>query len=184
MAKDPTQGPVSTYDAEGTPTKTNVEETPIEEAVEETPADESAVEEEDAVEEESEEEISGEEDSTDGEGEGEAADDEEAPDEEADEDAPDEAADETPEDEPFEAHEHEVSAPLSYAEAEKQLKETAYAKLKEMAVADELKPERSKAKIIVQLLNHWFAEPPSLASSDSTQPMSARVRRIKEASSQ
>jgi hypothetical protein len=189
MAKDPTQGPVSTYDAEGNPTQTNVEETPIEEEVEEVTVDESTVEEE--VEEtasEEEEELSDE-----GDGESEAADDENAPIEEADyselegpaepdenEDAEEDTADE---EDSFEAHEHEVDAPLTYADAEKRLKETPYAMLREMVIADGLKPERSGAKLIVQLLNHWFSEPPSLAGSDEPQ-MSARIRRIKEASSQ
>lgn len=174
MAKDPTQGPVSTYDAEGNPTKTNVEETPIEEAVEETPADESGVDErgdgDDAVIEDM-SELAVDDDAP--------PDEEEAPEEGEEEETPEEADEE----DEFEIHEHEMGAPLTYADAEKQLKETAYLKLREMALADGLKPERSKAKIVVQLLNHWFAEPPSLAGSDEPQ-MSARVRRIKEASSQ
>ena len=172
MAKDPTQGPVSTYDAEGNPIKTNVEETPIEEAVEETAVDESTVAEEveEAIAEETVEEVA-----------------EDAPEEEASEDTPEEEAseddvepeEEEEEEEPFEAHEHEVDAPLTYADAEKQLKETSYAKLKEMAVADGLKPERSTVKIVAQLLNHWFAEPPSFVGSEPQ--MSVRVRRIYEA---
>ena len=177
MAKDPTQGPVSTYDAEGNPIVTNVDAPVVEEVAEDEVAEETTEDEvpetdasdaapEDDIETyakvpESEEAI-----------EGEGA---ESEVEEVQEEAPEE---EDAEEVEFEIHEDAMVAPLSYGEAETLLKETPFLKLREMAIAEEMKPKRSKQDIINQLLGVWFA--PSEAPRTEEQPeMSVRIRRAK-----
>ena len=282
MAKDPTQGPVSTYDAEGNPIKTNVDVPDVEEVVEETAADESSVEE--AEEEAAEVEetlwdrltLTGAESDPDkgevkhveftcdrcgetkqgmllpegtagfyptdkelgwakyaNEGEEIVCDacmqsderyladyplvEEKA---EVEKDAPEEQADVSVEGEPaaediaqpvgedpgeeieraevgdetekmpkeedapveeeeeFVTHEHEVKPPLTYNEAETMLMETSFVKLRELAIADGIKPERSRVKVMRQLLEYWFPAPTSPPADDEPE-MSVRIRRAK-----
>lgn len=225
MAKDPTQGPVSTYDAEGNPIKTNVSP-PTEDVVEETAEEEVVEEAEDAPEiadsfnqtgedidfrvesapeeeapEDAEEvvtppdlpddyvggtepvESAGDEDVD--EPEEEAA--EEAPDAEEPSDIKDEITKERVSDEfgnpvdedEYAEHPHDVKAPLSYGEAETLLKDTPFLKLREIAIADGLKPERSKKKLMQQLLAIWFAPSEAPKTEEEQHEMSVRIRRIK-----
>lgn len=207
MAKDPTQGPVSTHDAEGNPITTNVdapieEEVAVEETVEETASDESDVEE---TEDET-DEVEGESDAptegiaTSGEepaqadvsAEGEpAAEDVAQPvgEDPAEEIERAEVGDETEkmpkeedapveEEEEFVTHEHEVRPPLTYNEAETMLMESSFVKMREMAIADGMKPERSRVKVMRQLLAYWF--PPASRPAGEDEPeMSVRIRRAK-----
>ncbi len=161
MAKDPTQGPVSTYDADGNPITTNVDVPAVEEVIEEVTVDESTVEETveetDTVDEDAADETV----------------------EEVEEGGEEQTAEEE-EDEELETHDHEIPAPLTYNQAETMLLETPFLKLKELAIAEELKPDRSKKKIIRQLLDIWFAPSEAQASQEDGQSeMSVRVRRIK-----
>jgi len=239
MAKDPTQGPVSTYDEFGNPIKANVDE-PIVEAAEEVIAEEATEEEsEEATTEETVEEAANEstvEEATDGE---EASEDvispvessvEETAEVEEESDAPTEeiaTSDEEPaqadvsvegepaaedvaqpigedpaeeieraevgdetekmpkeeddpaeEEEEFVTHEHEVKPPLTYNEAETMLMGASFLKMREMAIADGIKPERSRVKVMRQLLDLWFPAPTS-APADDEPEMSVRIRRIK-----
>lgn len=256
MAKDPTQGPVSTYDEFGNPIKANVDEPIVEaaeevvaedatteETVEETVTDESNVEESeeevesgeevapeqleaeqaamdaqdeieaspeeseeppetDASEEEAAEESDAptEEIATSGEEpaqadvsvEGEPAADDvaqpvgEDPAEEIEkaelgdetEKMPKEEDDPVEEEEEFVTHEHEVKPPLTYNEAETMLMGTSFLKMREMAIADGIKPERSRVKVMRQLLDLWFPAPTS-APADDEPEMSVRIRRAK-----
>ncbi len=82
----------------------------------------------------------------------------------------------------LEEHEHETEPPMTYEEAQERLGEVPFVELREMAEADGLKPERSKASIIMQLLAAWFPVPPPAILPE--QGMSARVRRIKESQEQ
>ena len=75
-------------------------------------------------------------------------------------------------------HEHEVKPPLTYNEAETMLMETSFVKLRELAIADGIKPERSRVKVMRQLLEYWFPAPTSPPADDEPE-MSVRIRRAK-----
>lgn len=78
----------------------------------------------------------------------------------------------------YEEHSHDVKAPVTYNEAETLLKDLPFLKLRELAIADGLKPERSKVKVVQQLLNVWFA-PSEAPKEEEPLEMSVRIRRIK-----
>ncbi len=86
---------------------------------------------------------------------------------------------EVAEEEEFVTHEHEVKPPLTYNEAETMLMETSFVKMKEMAVADGIKPDRSRVKVMRQLLELWFPAPATPAGEEVEPEMSVRIRRAK-----
>lgn len=173
MAKDPTQGPVSTYDEFGNPIQTNVDPPVVEEVAKEEVA-ESAVEEttvEEVVDDSTEAEgidVAAEPASDDIKTYAKAPESEEALEGEeiiraevgdTTEKKPkaEESADEEDE---FVSHEHEITTPVTRDEAETMLKERSFLEMEEMAVADGLIPESSEINIVRQLLDHWFPPPP------------------------
>lgn len=193
MAQDPTTSSVSTPDGEVYPSSEEVRAADAEKLTGEEDDVETETSEEEAEgsvpEEESVSEGDGDEEADSGEGEpeetvaeGEAAEEADAAgvvEEPVAED--DGAVDEV--EEGLDEHEHEVPNPMTYHEAQEKLEEIPYQELREMAEADGLKPERSKKGVIVQLLSAWFPPPPSVPGI-AGQPMSARIRRIKESQQQ
>ena len=212
MAKDPTQGPLSTYDEFGNPIKANVD-MPAEDVAAENEATEevgeavvpnetgddidfrveggvekAAAEEEETFEKapESEEALEGEEPAqADVSVEGEPAAEDvaqpigEDPVEEIERAEVGGETEKMPkEEEEFVTHEHEVKPPLTYNEAETMLMETSFVKMREMAIADGIKPDRSRVKVMRQLLEYWFPAPTS-APADDEPEMSVRIRRAK-----
>ena len=166
MAKDPTQGPVSTYDAEGNPIVTNVDAPAVEEVAEDEVAEETT---EDEVPETDASDAAPEDDI---ETYAKVPESEEAIEGEGAESEVEEVQEEAPEEEDADEVEFEIH------EAETLLKDLPFLKLRELAIADDLKPKRSKQDVINQLLGVWFA--PSEAPRTEEQPeMSVRIRRAK-----
>jgi len=91
---------------------------------------------------------------------------------------PKEEDDPVEEEEEFVTHEHEVKPPLTYNEAETMLMETSFVKMREMAIADGIKPDRSRVKVMRQLLDLWFPAPATPAGEVEPE-MSVRIRRAK-----
>ena len=103
---------------------------------------------------------------------------EEAPKEEESPEEANEPEEDAPEEE-FVTHEHEVKPPLTYNEAETMLMETSFVKLREMAIADDIKPERSRVKVMRQLLDYWFPPASATPAGEVEPEMSVRIRRAK-----